>query len=140
MSLRISQFFFVHSEHRPDLKKISTKDATNNVIFMKLKILFVNRERKLATSPCSILSVLLVYYKENLWLRSMLFDAYQQLCFLFCIGVRNSFVSFLVTWDIRRQDACTDYFPNQNYQSECQLDLDNYFDQTPFSNATKNQV
>ncbi|CAF1059370.1 unnamed protein product [Adineta steineri] len=42
-----------------------------------------------------------------------------------------------VTWDIRRQDSCTDYFPNQNYESECQLDLDNYYDKTLFSNVNE---
>ncbi|CAF3724571.1 unnamed protein product [Rotaria socialis] len=34
-----------------------------------------------------------------------------------------------VTWDIRRQGSCIDYFPNQNYEAECQLDLESYSDQ-----------
>ena len=51
---------------------------------------------------------------------------------------KNIFYYFLysfhiVTWDIRRQDSCVDYFPNQNYEIECQIDLDNYFDEAIFS-------
>ncbi|CAF5225538.1 unnamed protein product, partial [Rotaria magnacalcarata] len=34
-----------------------------------------------------------------------------------------------VTWDIRRQGSCIDYFPNQNYEAECQIDLESYSDQ-----------
>jgi hypothetical protein len=45
----------------------------------------------------------------------------------------NSKVFDVVTWDIRRDDACVDYFPNQDYPAESQLDLDNYFDKTIFS-------
>ncbi|UJR09752.1 hypothetical protein I4U23_013979 [Adineta vaga] len=33
-----------------------------------------------------------------------------------------------VTWDIRRDDSCIDYFPNQDYETECKIDLNNYFD------------
>ncbi|CAM2712407.1 unnamed protein product [Rotaria socialis] len=43
------------------------------------------------------------------------------------------------TWDIHRQDACVDYFPNQDYDAECQLDLNNYFDKEVLANdAIKN--
>jgi len=42
-----------------------------------------------------------------------------------------------VTWDIRRQDSCIDYFPNQNYEDECKIDLDNYYDKTLFSTVNK---
>ncbi|RWS30463.1 glycine amidinotransferase-like protein [Leptotrombidium deliense] len=34
-----------------------------------------------------------------------------------------------VTWDIRRDDYCKDYFPNQNYASECKIDY-NVFNDT----------
>ncbi|CAF4920702.1 unnamed protein product [Rotaria socialis] len=48
----------------------------------------------------------------------------------------NAFLLYLVTWDIRRQDSCIDYFPNQDYKAECQLDLNNYFDKIPLVNDT----
>jgi glycine amidinotransferase len=33
-----------------------------------------------------------------------------------------------VTWDIRRDDEYKDYFPNQDYEKECNIDLNNFFD------------
>jgi glycine amidinotransferase len=39
-----------------------------------------------------------------------------------------------VTWDIRRDDSCKDYFPNQDYEKECQIDLNNFFDTKTYEN------
>ncbi|RWS22834.1 glycine amidinotransferase-like protein [Leptotrombidium deliense] len=33
-----------------------------------------------------------------------------------------------VTWDIRRDDSCKDYFPNQDYESECSIDYNLFTD------------
>eukprot|EP00026_Physarum_polycephalum_P007137 Phypoly_transcript_07192.p1 GENE.Phypoly_transcript_07192~~Phypoly_transcript_07192.p1 ORF type:complete len:445 (+),score=69.15 Phypoly_transcript_07192:203-1537(+) len=33
-----------------------------------------------------------------------------------------------VTWDIKRRDTCKDYFPCQDYETERDVDLNNYFD------------
>ncbi|RWS31708.1 glycine amidinotransferase-like protein [Leptotrombidium deliense] len=33
-----------------------------------------------------------------------------------------------VTWDIRRDDACKDYFPNQDYEAECHIDYSAFKD------------
>ncbi|CAF1447946.1 unnamed protein product [Adineta ricciae] len=38
-----------------------------------------------------------------------------------------------VTWDIRRDDSCTDHFPNQDYEGECKMDLNHYFDSQSLS-------
>ncbi|CAF1401465.1 unnamed protein product [Rotaria sp. Silwood1] len=63
--------------------------------------------------------------------------SYSQYFFL-VISLMIFFLLLTVTWDIRRQDSCIDYFPNQNYESECQIDLDNYFDRTILSPDHKN--
>ncbi|CAF1378319.1 unnamed protein product [Adineta steineri] len=42
-----------------------------------------------------------------------------------------------VTWDIRRDDSCVDYFPNQDYEAECKRDLENYSDRTLASTHDK---
>ncbi|CAF1166509.1 unnamed protein product [Didymodactylos carnosus] len=42
-----------------------------------------------------------------------------------------------VTWDIRRNDSCKDYFPEQNYEEECKIDLDNYFETEEYSVKTE---
>ncbi|CAF3360584.1 unnamed protein product [Rotaria socialis] len=39
-----------------------------------------------------------------------------------------------VTWDIRRRDDCIDYFPEQDYEAECQVDLNNYLDKKTLTN------
>jgi hypothetical protein len=55
------------------------------------------------------------------------------------ISLINLFLFHAVTWDIRRQDSCVDYFPNQDYESECQLDLDNYIDGKIFPKHNKDE-
>lgn len=32
------------------------------------------------------------------------------------------------TWDIKRDDECKDYFPIQDYDAECDIDLTNFTD------------
>ncbi len=42
-----------------------------------------------------------------------------------------------VTWDIRRTDSCGDWFMNQDYEEECRIDLNNFYDDTVLSNPKK---
>lgn len=49
---------------------------------------------------------------------------------VFSHGTESYYFIFIVTWDIRRRDSCVDYFPNQDYETECKLDLENYSDKT----------
>ena len=32
------------------------------------------------------------------------------------------------TWDVRRDDSCKDYFPNQDYEAECEIDYNKFTD------------
>ncbi|CAF1374671.1 unnamed protein product [Adineta steineri] len=45
-----------------------------------------------------------------------------------------------VTWDIRRNDSCKDYFPNQDYDQECNRNMDNAFDQPLYQDNVPNPI
>ncbi|CAF1609509.1 unnamed protein product [Adineta ricciae] len=46
-----------------------------------------------------------------------------------------------VTWDIRRNDSCKDYFPNQDYENECSQDMNNScFEHTMYQTNVPNHI